>query len=193
MGLLRDVVHRFLMEKRGMAAVLRNVSKRDFGFFTREDQRMHLQTVDDGRSRPKVKVWLEEKGRRIFQPAEDGKGSFRAADFAKLKERVEAERTDIEREWLRLMVKQAWITAKLYGSDVVLTAYPHTHNSFQRILDLKKEFPGAYSIGVHPRWDSDAVQIKVDLLQGPVALAVGLEEDPESRDFVRLTDLIFED
>jgi hypothetical protein len=48
--------------------ILRNVpAGYHWGWYSREDQRMHLQTVDSKHSN-QYKVWLERDGKRAFEP-----------------------------------------------------------------------------------------------------------------------------
>lgn len=189
-GPSKRVAERYAFSKEAMATVLRQVAKRDWGFYTREEERMHLQTVDGDDEKAKAKVWLEAKGKRIFEIAV-GKKTFSPKDFAKLEAKVRSDRESVEMRWIRLMIGKDWLTADLYGSDVLVTAYPGTHNSFERIVDLKQEFPGFYSSRVHPRWDD--LDIKATFLAQPVALAVGPEDRPEDREYIKITDFLFED
>src|SRR5205823_6754388 len=55
---------------RRMPAILEDVPPGyDWGWYSREDPRMHLQVVDRQHKGFKYKVWLEARGRRIFTPA----------------------------------------------------------------------------------------------------------------------------
>src|SRR5437763_692714 len=55
--------------KEDMAVILQNAPPRyDWGWFSREDQRMHLQVFDRKHIDLHYKVWLENKGRRGFEP-----------------------------------------------------------------------------------------------------------------------------
>lgn len=40
----------------------------DWGWFSREDQRMHLQVVDRLHWKLHYKVWLEREGKKVFEP-----------------------------------------------------------------------------------------------------------------------------
>src|SRR4051812_31009476 len=52
-----------------MPAILRDVPPGfNWGWYSREDPRMHLQTVD-AEHQGDHKVWLEARGRRVFEPA----------------------------------------------------------------------------------------------------------------------------
>ena len=50
----QKVVGRF--KKQSMAVILRNVVKHDWGFFSEEDERMHLQTAEKGARTGKNKI-----------------------------------------------------------------------------------------------------------------------------------------
>src|SRR5712664_2320771 len=56
-------------QARPMAVLIRDRPPTfDWGWFSREDPRMHIQTVDKDHRHLHHKVWLENKGRRIVQP-----------------------------------------------------------------------------------------------------------------------------
>jgi len=173
-------------ERNAMAVVLRNVADHNWGWFSREDERMHLQTVDEGaRTGPnKAKVWLEDRGKRVCVAAE---GKLSGADLKKLQAKVNAERPNIESRWINFMIKNRWLKAELEGSKVKLTAYPASHNKYTREIDLREEFPGAYD---GPRsWDLDPP--KIDLDEEHAALAVGREAALDDREHIDLTKWIF--
>lgn len=195
MGLMttNSITHRVVQkfkEKTAMAVVLRNIADHDWGWFSREDERMHLQTVEEGaRSGPKrAKVWLEDDGKRICT-LDDGKVS--GPDFTKLQAKVKAERKNIESRWINFMIKNGWLKAELDGSVVTLTAYPKSHNKFTRTIDLRDEFPGAYSDRVAKPWDEHPPEITLD--DEHAALAVGREPTLDDREHIDLTKWVFED
>ena len=68
-NMTKRIADRF-QERAAMAVVLRGVPGRvDWGFYSREDPRMHLQTVDKKhQGKDQYKVWLEKDGRRVFEP-----------------------------------------------------------------------------------------------------------------------------
>jgi len=200
------VAERFMRE--AMAVVLRNVIEHDWGFFSREDQRMHLQTVDEGsrEGQKKAKVWLEERGRKICESA-DGKvtgadlrkqergrkicesadGKVTGADLRKLQAKIEAEREHIEVMWISFMLKNDWITAKLKDSDIVLTAYPKSHNRYERVVNLREIFPGAF--GGHGGWDQNPPKVEFDKTTG--LLAVGTEDRLDDRNHLDVREFLF--
>lgn len=185
--MLKKVVERF---KTAMAVILRNVADHNWGWFSREDQRMHLQTVDEGaiKGPRKVRVWLENKGKRTFELSE---GSPSGAQLKKLKAKIDAERDQIEVHWVVFMIKNDWLKAQLKGRVVTLTAYPGTHNSFTREIDLSREFPGAYPNDPQFSWDSRTIY--ADLDDEHCALAVGPEKNKDNREHILLTKVMFKD
>lgn len=170
-----------------MAVVLRNVAGHNWGWFSREDERMHLQTVDgESRKGPKsAKVWLEERGKRICQAA-NGK-----IDLRKLESKVKQDRANIEALWINFMIDNGWLAFELSSHLVTLTAYPNSHNRFFRTIDLKSEFPGAYSRNVLQPWDSNPPLIDLD--GEHAALAVGRDQNLDNRNHIDLTKWIFQD
>lgn len=125
-----------------MAVVLRQVSDHDWGFFSREDDRLHIQTVDKGSLYgPKsAKVWLESKGQRVFDV--ESTGGLSARKLAELKASVVKNKQYIESEWISGLIDKAKVTAKIEGDDVVITMYPGTHNEYTGTVPLREEFPG---------------------------------------------------
>lgn len=178
----KRVAERFIT---GMAVMIRNVAGHNWGWFSREDPRMHVQTVDKDslNGLNKSKAWLERKGSRIFEPAV---GTLTASEWKKLKTKVDAERKVLESRWSAFMVENGWLKVTLKGSIVTLTAYPGSHNSFTRQFDLRKIFPGAY-----PRWDR--TPILLDLDSSPGLLAVGPDANPDHRNHLELTEFLFTD
>jgi hypothetical protein len=171
----------------GMAALLRDVAGHNWGWFSDEDERMHVQTVDEQAlyAPKKVKFWLENQGRRIFELAE---GDLKGGPTKELKAKVDEERRRLESRWVVFMIGNGWLRADLEGSIVTLTAYPG-HNSYTKTLDLRERFPGAYK--AHPSWDT--VPIYVTLDQQHCALAVGPDKRAANRNHIRLPDLLFRD
>ena len=176
----KNVVARF-QDRIAMPTLIRNVAGHDWGWFSREDQRMHLQTVEEeARSGPgKTKVWLENKGKRTFELAT---GKISGPDLKRLKAKVDSERSVLEAKWISLMVLQGWIKAELKAPIIVITAYPNTHNKFTRELDLRKLQPGASN------WDSYIVDFDDHGM-----LRFGDEPNPDYRDNVPLEDYLFVD
>ena len=169
-----------------MAVILRGTANRNWGWFSREDERLHLQTVDKDAMRgpKKAKVWLENKGRRIFEIA--APGDLTSKEWKKLETAVSGKRDLIESRWTAFMVEHHWLAATIEESAVTLTAYPGTHNRFTRTIDLVAIFPGAYPRGKRP-------PSKVDLESSPGLLAVGPQDDPDERNHLALHEFLFVD
>lgn len=170
---------RDFQDREAMATLIHNVAGHDWGWFSREDQRMHLQTVESGaRSGPnKSKVWLENKGQRVFELVT---GTLLGSDFKRLKAKVDSERKDLESRWVTFMVLQGWVTAELRTPIIVVTAYPNTHNKFTRELDLRNLQPQASN------WDNYIVDFDDHGM-----LRFGNEPNPDYRDNVPLEDFLF--
>lgn len=180
------VVTRF--EKQAMAVIFRNVASHNWGFFSDEDERMHLQTVDlkSLKGPNKVKIWLEEQGHRICKLA---LGKIDGPDFKKLQAEVKSERKVIEVKWVHFMVNNGWIKAQLKGSSIILIAYPDSHNRYEKVIDLKKRFPGAY--GGHGGWDQNLPKIDFDKTNG--LLAIGTEKNLDDRNHIPIDEYLFHD
>jgi hypothetical protein len=146
-----------------------------------QDQRMHLQTVESGaRFGPnKAKVWLENKGKRIFELAT---GGISGPDLKRLKAKVDSERSILEARWVNFMVLQGWIIAEVRTPIIVVTAYPNNHNKFTRELDLRKLQPHASN------WNNYVVDFDDHGM-----LRFGNELNPDYRDNVPLEDFLFID
>ncbi len=117
-----------------MPVILHNVpSGHDWGWYSREDPRMHIQLL--GKSFT-YKVWLEERGKRVFQPV----GKIPAKVLKSLKATVEERRTPIEDMWVRFMLDKEWLDLHVALPKVTLVAYPKTPNKFTRVIDLSTWF-----------------------------------------------------
>jgi hypothetical protein len=127
---------------RDMTVVFRRVPKGyDWRWFSREDPRMHLQTVDS-KHFTAYKVWLERKGKRVFEPA----GDIPATILNQLKAEVSSKRLHVEGRWVNLMIANEWLTWHTRGSLVTLTAYPSIPGSkFSRVIDLADYLQGIYN------------------------------------------------
>ena len=106
----------------------------DWGWFSREDQRMHLQAVDKDHRHLHYKVWLENRGRRVIEP-EPG---IPAKVLKPLRTLIEKERGRLDTEWAIFMIKNGWLQAKLVGPSIVITAYPKTSNQFVRTIPVSE-------------------------------------------------------
>lgn len=129
--------------KEAMAKLLRNLAGHDWGFWSDEEPRFHIQTVEkDAEDGPKaVKFWLEDRGTRTFELVY---GKTRVAEVRK---RVRAEWHDLEARWIALMVAKGWVRAYLKDGDkIIVEAYPGDAGaSFTRVLDLREILAGHFS------------------------------------------------
>lgn len=103
-----------------------------WGFYSREEPRMHLQVIDRQHAKLGYKVWLERDGKRVFEPA----GPIPARILKSLKAAVEKGPASVEAEWVHLMIDLHWLTVAVNAPFVTLTAYPRTPNQFARTVDL---------------------------------------------------------
>jgi hypothetical protein len=122
--------------RQAMAVILRDVPPgHHWGWFSREDPRMHLQTVDE-EHRNLYKVWLERKGTRVFEPADQ----IPARILKKLEAEVVKRRRHIEGRWAIFMIKHRWLQLHVSLPEATITAYPGTPNKFIRKIDLQQYF-----------------------------------------------------
>lgn len=137
----KRLAHEMIAANRvAMAVILRDVPPSyNWGFYSREDPRMHLQVVDSQHRRLGYKVWLEERGRRVFQP----EPSIPVKVLKSLQQEVARMRDGIEHDWVALMIGKGWITIRVEWPIIRIIAYPRTPNQFERELNLLKELPGA--------------------------------------------------
>ncbi len=113
-----------------MAVIARGVpSGHNWGWHSREDQRMHLQSVD---AQHDYKVWLEESGERILEPV----GKIPAKVLKALREYVSEHRLFVEDNWVRLMLAKGWIDLHVALPKITLVAYPSSPHKFVREIDL---------------------------------------------------------
>jgi hypothetical protein len=126
-----------------MSVIIRNVPPGyNWGWFSREDTRMHLQPVDKEHVESGYKIWLEEKGKRAIVPV----GDIPAKVLKRLLADLEKSRPRVESWWAAFMIDQGWLQQSLHGSIITLTAYPnHPGSRFTRYLDLADYLAGYYS------------------------------------------------
>jgi hypothetical protein len=116
-----------------MPIILRDVPPGyNWGWYAREDPRMHVQTVDR-KHRNEYKLWPEERGKPVIQPA----GPVPAKVLKKVQSEVDKKRASIEAEWVHWMIELGWLILKVDGTLVTLTAYPNTPNRFDRVINLE--------------------------------------------------------
>jgi len=113
-----------------MPAILRDVPPgHKWGWYSREDQRMHLQSVE---RKYGYKVWLEDRGERVFEPV----GKIPPKVLKALHEVVSDKRQFIEDNWVDLMLDKGWLALHIALPKLTLVAYPNTPNKFSRVIDL---------------------------------------------------------
>jgi len=121
--------------KQDMAVIIRNVPPTyNWGWFSREDPRMHVQTVDREPRDLHYKVWLEKQGRRVFEP-EPG---IPAKVLKALEKVVVKERERVDAEWATFMINKGWLRARLAGGIITIIAYPDTPNHFERTIAVSE-------------------------------------------------------
>jgi hypothetical protein len=137
----KKVVERF-QDKTAMAVVIRDAPPTyNWGWFSREDQRMHVQTVDRQHIRLHYRAWLEDRGTRIFSPDKDIPPKITKELLKAIREQEES----VEMEWVHLMIQNRWLTLQLESDQrhFTLTAYPNGSGKFQRRVDILDHFAGA--------------------------------------------------
>jgi hypothetical protein len=121
--------------RQAMAVIVRNVPPSyNWGWYSREDQRMHLQSVDAKHRMLGYKVWLESKGKRVFEP-EPGIPSKVLEPLRDIL--ATRERLRVEVKWVAFMLDNHWLSLRVEGMLITITAYPKTHNQFVRSLDIR--------------------------------------------------------
>ena len=159
-----------------MAVVLKNVASHNWGWFSNDDERIHLQTVDPKSLKQGVtaKFWLEKRGERVFELAA---GSLSASDKKKLLAQVRKDQELIENSWVHWLIEKDWLLASLDGSMVTLTVYPDSHNTYKRTIDMRKELPGRWKKG--GTWDANPSLARARLDEELGVLAVGTKGTPQ--------------
>jgi hypothetical protein len=117
-----------------MSVIVRGVPPgHNWGWFSREDQRMHLQSVDEQHD---FKLWLESKGERTIEP----EGKFPARVLRALRDYLAEHRLFVEDRWVRLMLDKHWLHLHIALPKLTLVAYPNTPSKFVREIDLTTWF-----------------------------------------------------
>lgn len=115
-----------------MPVIVRNTPPGyNWGWYSCEEPRMHLQTVDD-KHVGVYKIWLEEHGRRICEAAD----KIPSKVFKSIQAAIARNRMHIEDRWVRFAIRQGWMEAHLAAPNVSVVVYPNTPNAFTRIIDL---------------------------------------------------------
>lgn len=130
------------VEESEMAVILRDTpSPLDWGWYSNEDPRMHLQTVnkDNRFGNACFKVWLEARGQRTIEWANAPTGH---GQQNRIEQAIRDYRERIEDAWISTMIDKRWLIFGLSDLVVTLTAYPRTSGEFQRQISLAQLFPG---------------------------------------------------
>ena len=162
-----------------MPVILRDIPPgHKWGLYSREDARMHLQSVDDNYD---YKVWLEEKGKRTFEPV----GKVPAKVLKTLRETVSAKRGFIEDNWVRLMLDKDWLALHIALPKLTLVAYGNTPNKFSRVIDLTTWFNPILLLTLTPQ--------KIELNREMAALRLWTNRPEEQVFDARLSVLLWTD
>lgn len=153
-----------------MAKVIRSVpGGYDWGWVSREDERMHLQTVDHAHFNDH-KVWLERDGGRVFEPVGDIPKKVREA----LERSVRDRRSSIEAYWCTFAIENGWMKARRDGDLVTVTVYPKKSGEIVRTIDLKAEFPTIAEKEFTPFLDADEATLVLYVSPGGRRVDVAL-------------------
>lgn len=119
-----------------MPAIFKNVPPGyDWGWYSREEPRMHLQVMDEEHKDLNYKVWLERQGKRVFEPV----GQVPAKILKALKEELAKHRDVVEDKWARFMIRNGWLQAFLEGTAIKLIMYPRTEKRVRLVPLLGEE------------------------------------------------------
>jgi hypothetical protein len=175
---------------RDMAVILRGVPKGyNRGWFSREDPRMHLQTVDS-KHHDLYKVWLEKKGKRVFEPAAE----IPSTVHKRLRAEVTAKRRHVEGRWVNFMIANHWLSLSMKDSLITVTAYPSVPGSrFTRVVDLADYLQGIYN----PRsqmWPKEPVKPEEVILSPELpAIEIWPQKEESLRYHILLSTILWQD
>lgn len=173
-----------------MAVILRDVPKGyNWGWLSREDARLHLQTVDS-KNFDRYKVWLEDNGKRVVEPV----NSIPARILKPLTADVQKFRRHIEGRWVNFMIAQKWLALHMRGAVISVTAYPQIPGSrFTRTVDLVEWLPGIY----HPdskMWPRDPVKPEEVVLSNELpAIEIYPQKEESLRHHFYLPTILWQD
>jgi hypothetical protein len=147
-----------------------------WGWYPREDTRMHLQTVDK-KNRNRYTVWLEKGGKRLFEPV----GNIPAKVLKALEAEVKEQRRHIEGRWVDLMIDNRWLSLHMCGREVSVSAYPQFPGArFTRTFDIAEYFPARYDPS-YPSKDKTPIKPEDLVLSEELAAIEVFPEKEESR------------
>jgi len=129
-----------------MAVILRDVPAGfNWGWFSREDPRMHLQSLDR-KNFGLYKVWLEHKGKRAVIP----EGPLPSKVLKSLTTEIQRKRRHIEGRWTSFMIDTGWIELHVDLPEVVLIVYPNMPTKITRKVNLEQWFSPATYAEIEP-------------------------------------------
>jgi hypothetical protein len=141
-----------------MPKIVPNVAKIDWGFYSENETRMHLQALGDA---PKFKVWLEQNNKRCFIDA--GDVPMKRGMFNELKTAVVPDRYRIDNFWFAMQIDLGHVKLEKFERDfkVKLTLYPGTNHANVKTLLLNKlkTFPDAADMMKHVALDASMAAI----------------------------------
>lgn len=165
-----------------MPIILRDVPPgHHWGWYSREDPRMHLQVVDRVHEHLGYKAWLEAKGKRVFQPV----GEIPAKVLKAMEKEVTRRRSSIEAEWVHLMIKQGWLRHSVRGTTLTLIAYPNTPNRFERKVELADHMAPEFAA----RFQPEDVRLNDEF----AAIELWPSQPESRRPFIRLWPILWQD
>jgi hypothetical protein len=146
-----------------MAAIVRDAPPGiHWGFFSREDARMHLQTTYPEKMGD-YKVWLEQRGKRVIIPdspipARIIKGLAKALN----EPGGRRNRAVVESAWVRFMIDNEWVKVEIDNKKLTVTAYPQ-HRPIVRRTELTEGEYRASLGGWKVDRDVQAIVLGLDL------------------------------
>ena len=173
-----------------MTVILREVPPGfDWGWFSREDPRMHLQTVDS-KNLNRYKVWLEADGHRAFEPV----GRIPGKTLKVLESEVKKLRRHIEGRWVNLMIENDWLMLRMRGREVTLTVYPGFPGArFRRTLDIADYFPARYDPASSIKDKSPITPADLVLNEELAAIEVWPQKEESLRHHIFLPPVLWQD
>jgi hypothetical protein len=153
----------------------------DWGWYSREDARMHLQVINPKTPKDKYKVWLENHARRVIEPDAQIKSSvFKAISAA-----IKKNRQFIEDRWVSFMIRQGWLEAHLDPPNVTLAAYPRMPITFTRVVDLTQDLLEAEAMSLA----ASDVRLSPEM----ASLQIWPRRPRDQRQDIRLSTLLWQD
>jgi hypothetical protein len=171
-----------------MSVVLPQVVRHDWGWWSSDHQRMHIQTVDKkSQTGPNViHVWLENMGVRTFQVDTKDADKLSRHEVQTLRDTVAHWRGMIEGMWTAWVIEKNWLTYSLVDDLITLSVYT-VHNSFQRQLSIRQD------IGLAESYAANITQDDLKLDPDHAALVLRRHAPPGRQIHVALPDVLWLD